>query len=166
MRRRDLLKSAGARVAALAAPADRAGGEGQQADFRRDLRSGYPRPGRYRRAADTQSCLSGLRHSFRHRYELDSAATDDRRSSSWACRHPVGGHRGSHGVSSLTHRGDDRAQARNIEPGALRDRARQLSACKGHSATADIEGVLIHGPHGARALSVMSIPRAARNLAH
>jgi L-lactate dehydrogenase complex protein LldG len=36
----------------------------------------------------------------------------------------------------------------------------------GPSATADIEGVLIHGAQGVRSLSVLPLPRAARNPAH
>ena len=36
----------------------------------------------------------------------------------------------------------------------------------GPSATADIEGVLIHGAQGVRSLSVLPIPRAAANQAH
>jgi L-lactate dehydrogenase complex protein LldG len=36
----------------------------------------------------------------------------------------------------------------------------------GPSATADIEGVLIHGAQGVRSLSVLPIPRAAGSLAH
>jgi L-lactate dehydrogenase complex protein LldG len=47
----------------------------------------------------------------------------------------------------------------------FRDR-RYASFHTGPSATADIEGVLIHGAQGVRSLSVLPIARAARNLSH
>src|SRR6516162_3591510 len=77
MRRRELLKAAGASVTALAAPRIGRTEKTSKLVFvpTGDISVG---PGRYRTSCDAQSRLSRLRHALRHRYELVGPAANGR----------------------------------------------------------------------------------------